>query len=51
MRGYCESDKPSHVSDYAMEKLVEDVKQVIESLGMFQIYLAANLKNIIEFHG
>ena len=33
MRGYCETDKPHYVSDYTMDKLVGDVKGVIESLG------------------
>jgi len=33
MRGYCETDKPHSISDYTMEKLVGDVKDVIETLG------------------
>ena len=33
MRGYCESDKPEKVSDYSMDKLIGDIKGMIEHLG------------------
>ena len=33
MRGYGETDKPSDVADYTVDKLVEDLREVIEFLG------------------
>ena len=42
MRGYGESDKPSNVSDYAIQYLVEDVKELIEHLGKFSTKLLHN---------
>jgi len=39
LRGYGESSKPSAVSEYTMDKLVEDVRQVIEILGNGKCFL------------
>lgn len=33
MRGYGDSDKPSSVADYTVDKLAEDLKQLIPALG------------------
>ena len=33
MRGYGETEKPSIVSDYLLEKLVEDIRHLIPALG------------------
>ncbi|RUS69128.1 hypothetical protein EGW08_023111 [Elysia chlorotica] len=33
LRGYGDSDKPSQISEYKMERLVKDVKQIITALG------------------
>ncbi|XP_059163271.1 epoxide hydrolase 4-like isoform X2 [Physella acuta] len=33
LRGYGDSDKPSGISQYKMDKLVKDVKQIITALG------------------
>ena len=33
MRGYGETDKPNAVSDYSLEKLVEDIRHLIPALG------------------
>ncbi len=35
MRGYGESDKPSGVVNYTIDKLVDDVRELIEALGMY----------------
>jgi Predicted hydrolases or acyltransferases (alpha/beta hydrolase superfamily) len=35
MRGYGDSEKPSGVEHYAMDHLVNDVKQVVEALGSY----------------
>jgi len=35
MRGYGDSEKPSGVEHYAMDRLVSDVKQVVEALGSY----------------
>lgn len=35
LRGYGDSDKPSGISQYKMDKLIKDVKQIITALGMF----------------
>jgi len=42
LRGYGQSSKPKAVSDYYMEKLVEDVRQTISALGKGKCYLAAH---------
>ena len=34
LRGYGDSDKPSHISAYTLEKLIKDVKQTITALGI-----------------
>ena len=34
MRGYGESDKPKGVVNYTTDKLAEDLKELIEALGM-----------------
>jgi hypothetical protein len=36
MRGYGDSEKPSGVEHYAMDHLVNDVKQVVEALGSYK---------------
>ena len=33
MRGFGDSDKPSGISQYTMEKLIDDVDQLINQLG------------------
>ena len=33
MRGYCLSDHPPNVSDYSREKILPDIKSVIDQLG------------------
>jgi pimeloyl-ACP methyl ester carboxylesterase len=35
MRGYGNSEKPPGVENYAMDLLVNDVKQVVEALGSY----------------
>jgi pimeloyl-ACP methyl ester carboxylesterase len=35
MRGYGDSAKPSGVDNYAMDLLVDDVKQIVEALGSY----------------
>lgn len=32
-RGYAESDKPSNISDYHIEKMVADIRQFVKQLG------------------
>ena len=34
MRGYSESEKPSGITPYRMEKLVEDVEELVYYLGL-----------------
>lgn len=34
MRGYGDSDKPSGICEYTLDKLVEDVNQLITELGL-----------------
>jgi len=36
MRGYGDSEKPSGVEHYAMDHLVNDVKQVVDALGSYK---------------
>ncbi len=33
LRGYGESDAPGAVNEYTLDKLVEDIRQLIPSLG------------------
>ena len=35
MRGYGDSDKPAALEDYKMPRLVNDIKEIIEALGMY----------------
>jgi epoxide hydrolase 4 len=35
-RGYAESDKPSRINDYHIDKMVEDIHQFVKQLGEFQ---------------
>jgi hypothetical protein len=35
MRGYGDSDKPAALEDYKMTHLVNDIKEIIEALGMY----------------
>jgi pimeloyl-ACP methyl ester carboxylesterase len=35
MRGYGDSDKPSDIKNYRMEYLVDDIKQVVDALGLY----------------
>jgi pimeloyl-ACP methyl ester carboxylesterase len=35
MRGYGDSEKPSGIKNYGMEYLVDDIKQVVEALGLY----------------
>lgn len=32
-RGYAQSDKPSKISDYHIEKMVGDIRQLVKQLG------------------
>jgi len=34
MRGYGDSDRPSNVREYTLDKLVNDVNQLITELGL-----------------
>lgn len=34
-RGYAESDKPKKVSDYHIDKMVGDIRQLVKQLGEF----------------
>jgi pimeloyl-ACP methyl ester carboxylesterase len=42
LRGYAESDKPKNVEDYAMAKLINDVKETIEFLGVKNVVLVSH---------
>src|SRR5690242_20318099 len=42
LRGYNESDKPKGVEDYAMPKLVSDVKEVVEHFGKKQAIIVGH---------
>jgi pimeloyl-ACP methyl ester carboxylesterase len=35
MRGYGDSEKPSGVNNYSMQYLVDDIKHVVEALGLY----------------
>jgi uncharacterized membrane protein len=35
MRGYGDSDKPTTLEDYKMAHLVNDIKEIIEALGVY----------------
>jgi pimeloyl-ACP methyl ester carboxylesterase len=35
MRGYGDSDKPAALEEYKMVHLVNDIKEIIEALGMY----------------
>ena len=47
MRGYGESDKPERRHAYVREKLVDDVRQLIQKLGKFS--LQSNKKKESEY--
>lgn len=42
MRGYGESDKPRRISDYQIDKLVEDVKELVLFLGREKFILVGH---------
>jgi hypothetical protein len=48
MRGYGDSDKPPGVENYAMDLLVNDVKQVVEALGSYSNQFLANCISVKE---
>jgi pimeloyl-ACP methyl ester carboxylesterase len=35
MRGYGDSDKPPGIENYSMKYLVDDIKQIVEALGLY----------------
>jgi pimeloyl-ACP methyl ester carboxylesterase len=46
MRGYGDSEKPSGVKHYRMNYLVDDIKQVVEALGLYtDWYLSIQVKS------
>ncbi len=50
LRGYGESDAPSAASEYTMDKLVEDIRQLIPSLGNKQNNLGENLLMFVKVY-
>jgi pimeloyl-ACP methyl ester carboxylesterase len=48
MRGYGDSEKPPGVENYAMDLLVNDVKQVVEALGSYSNQFLANCISVKE---
>lgn len=42
MRGYGDSDKPAGVRAYTIEKLVDDIEELIQALGHSKCYLVAH---------
>ena len=40
-RGYGDSDKPSSVSSYDMDHLIEDIRQLIGALGVYTLCVRA----------
>ena len=54
MRGYGESTKPKDIRLYGVDKLVEDVKKIIEYLGLYfsskTITLIASVIYIVIVH-
>lgn len=44
LRGYGDSDKPNGRDAYKIDRLVNDVRQIIEMLGMFFGYSDTNAK-------
>jgi len=42
MRGYGDSDKPSYLSDYYIERLTDDVRDLILGLGYEKCILVAH---------
>ena len=55
MRGYGDSEKPSGRNNYTMNYLVDDIKQIVEDLGMNYLFLNISLlllflmTNILDF--
>lgn len=43
LRGYGDSDKPNGRDAYKMDKLVDDVRQIIDILGMFFFFFTNHL--------
>ena len=50
MRGYNESDKPEGVHNYSMDKLTDDIKELIPALGKLQQWYVGDGKGIIWTH-
>ena len=46
MRGYGESDKPCGIWEYKLDKLVDDVNQLITELGLFFFFGFSQLNKI-----
>ena len=38
MRGYGETDKPTGIFNYTMDKLVNDINELIPALGLFLLH-------------
>lgn len=34
MRGYADSEKPTNISDYNMDNMVEDIRELVKYLGV-----------------
>lgn len=53
MRGYGDSEKPSGVKNYSMNYLVDDIKQVVEALGLYTdwcsgIYVKSHFVSLVD---
>jgi pimeloyl-ACP methyl ester carboxylesterase len=53
MRGYGDSEKPSGIMNYSMEYLVDDIKQVVEALGLYtdcciNVQLKCNFVSLVD---
>jgi len=53
MRGYGDSDKPCSINEYTMDKLVDDVHQLITELGLsfFKFPTAESLTSLGQIRG
>ena len=38
-RGYGDSDKPSSISDYSLQALTNDLRQLVTALGIYKFHL------------
>ena len=42
-RGYGDSDKPSSVSDYSLQALTNDLRQLVTALGIYKCHFPDNM--------